>query len=104
MKFGIISAVSAILLLGWAGLAAADPAPVAAPAPASVTTAAATPKAADPGDVVVCRRVEVTGSHMGSERVCKTKKAWALDDADQGDENARERNLIDNRGGANFSH
>ena len=58
-----------------AGLLAS--APVAAQAPAATAPAASNPKAADPNNQMVCEKQEVTGSRIGTRRVCMTRAQWA---------------------------
>ena len=58
-----------------AGLSAS--APVAAQTPAATAPAATNPKAADNSNEVVCERQEITGSRLGTRRICKTRAEWA---------------------------
>ena len=58
-----------------AGLLAS--APVAAQTPAATAPAATNPKAADNSNEVVCERQEITGSRLGTRRICKTRAQWA---------------------------
>jgi invasion protein IalB len=58
-----------------AGLLASTPA-------AAETAAAAAPtatgqKAADPNNEVVCEKQEITGSRLGTRRICLTRAKWA---------------------------
>ena len=57
-----------------AGLLAS--APVAAQTPAATVPAASNPKA-DTNNQVVCEKQEVTGSRIGTRRVCMTRAQWA---------------------------
>ena len=47
-----------------------------APAPGSSTTASSATPANDPHKLI-CRRLEQTGSRLGSTKVCMTKVEWA---------------------------
>lgn len=82
--------------LAWGAAMAAEPGAAPATASSGAETASATDaKKPDPAaDPVICRRIEVTGSHLGAERVCKTKKDWAIYDSDQDDDNSREIEYI----------
>ena len=69
------------LLAAAALVASIAAAPVALsaeqPAPTEIKTAAAEEKK-------ICRKTEVTGSRLGSKKVCKTKAEWQrVDDAAQ---------------------
>ncbi|HEY2658978.1 MAG TPA: hypothetical protein VGI79_04600 [Caulobacteraceae bacterium] len=108
MNVQIVAGFGLVLLCSAPTLA--DPIRPAASATTSGAPAASAPqvgangasnKPPDPAKELICKRVEVTGSHMGKERVCKTRKAWVLDAEDNDEENARDRGLIDNRGANN---
>jgi hypothetical protein len=67
------AAASVAVLAAWG--AAAEPQPPAqgqAPSP----PAASRPAKPDPGQVVVCRDEQVTGSIVSRKRVCKTRREW----------------------------
>jgi hypothetical protein len=55
-----------------AAAAATEPSSVT---PLSADTVAPTP-VPDKDAEVLCRRIEVTGSHLSKERVCMTRKQW----------------------------
>jgi invasion protein IalB len=69
------------IIQAWAVAAAA--AGLLASAPAAAQTAAATApastnqKAVDKSSEVVCERQSITGSRLGSRRVCMTRAKWA---------------------------
>ena len=44
--------------------------------PAAAATSVAPAAAADPGDRVVCRMQEETGSRVRARKVCKTARVW----------------------------
>lgn len=95
----IRSLLFAVAGLALAGLtqAHADP---ATPPPAASDAAPAADGAAKPVDHsqdVICKRVEVTGSHMAKERVCKTRKLWAAEAQDDEDNKINEDRLLENR-------
>jgi hypothetical protein len=47
-----------------------------AQAPASQPAATQSTASLDPNEVV-CRKQEITGSRLGSKRICKTRREWA---------------------------
>jgi hypothetical protein len=59
--------------------AAKNATPAAAPGgtPAAAAVASTAAQAAD-ADQTICRRVDVLGSRVRKEKVCKTKKEWEL--------------------------
>ncbi len=77
-------------MLAATSLAAADVA-FAQGAPGGVVTAApsATPAADSDETTIRCRRLEVTGSLVRKERVCKTVAEWRRL-SDRGNDNARD--------------
>lgn len=89
LKSAAVGVVGVLLTAGVCGSAMAQTAPNAAPAPAAtssqpaaVQTAAAKP---DPGDKVICKEEEETGSRLGAHRVCHTKRDWERISRDAGD-------------------
>jgi predicted secreted protein len=62
-------------------LAASAAALLASTPAAAETAAAAAPatgqKAADPNNEVVCEKQEITGSRLGTRRICLTRAKWA---------------------------
>ena len=52
-------------------------APAAAETAAAAAPAATGQKAADPNNEVVCEKQEITGSRIGSRRICMTRAKWA---------------------------
>ncbi len=58
-----------------AGLLAS--APAAAQTAAAAAPAATVQKPADPNSEVVCEKQEITGSRLGSRRICMTRAKWA---------------------------
>ena len=52
-------------------------APSAAQTPPAAARAATSQKATDSGNEVVCERQPVTGSRLGSRKVCMTRAQWA---------------------------
>lgn len=69
------------IILALAQVAAGEPAsvpPNAATGEVSEPVAAAE-QPVDPGDVVVCRTVQTTGSRVSSRRVCSTRNADELE-------------------------
>lgn len=58
-----------------AGLLAS--APAAAQTAAATAPAATSQKPADPNNEVVCEKQEITGSRLGSRRICMTRAKWA---------------------------
>lgn len=52
-------------------------APAAAQLAAASTPAATTQKATDKSSEVVCEKQTITGSRLGSRRVCMTRAKWA---------------------------
>ena len=52
---------------------------------------------------MICRRVEVTGSHA-KEKVCHTRKEWAQEDQDDQDDASRVHDRADENGARNFPH
>ena len=73
------------------GLALAAPVAASAaneptPTVSATADAAKPPAPVDRGDEVLCRRIEVTGSHMGRDRVCKTRRDWEKDEQADSDE------------------
>ena len=81
----LVGAIAVLLPLSVPAVAQQAAAP-AAPAPV-VTTAA--PPHDDPGQRIVCRRMEVTGSLARRDRVCKTAAEWQRL-GDRGNELARD--------------
>ena len=70
--------VGSMIALMAAAMVAASDAP-ATPPPADADSAApAKPvkKPKDPLDKIVCRDIQVTGSHLGGEEVCKPQRYW----------------------------
>ncbi len=71
-------------LIGMMAAAAAvagaePPAPAASPPspPAASAPAPATPAVVDSMDKIQCRRLEETGTRLGSRRICMTLHDWA---------------------------
>ena len=52
-------------------------APSAAQTQAATSPAATTQKTTDGGNEVVCERQPITGSRLGSRKVCMTRAQWA---------------------------
>lgn len=79
----------ALVLVAWAGAAAAQQPPAPPATPPAATPPAATP---DPMDKMVCRRLVETGSLVRAKRECHTKRQWAyLDEQNQ----TAARSLVD---------
>lgn len=52
-------------------------APSVAQAPAASASAATSQKATDKGNEMVCERQPITGSRLGTRKVCMTRAQWA---------------------------
>ncbi len=61
----------------WGLAAAAAGLLVSAPAAAETAAAASSQKPADKSSEVVCERQEITGSRLGTRRICLTRAQWA---------------------------
>ena len=92
----ILFAVAGLALAGLAP-AHADPATTAPSASGAAPSAEDPAKPVDHSQDVICKRVEVTGSHMAKERVCKTRKLWAAEAQDDEDNKLNEDRLLENR-------
>ena len=66
---------TAMAIAAVVGLAA-DGAAVTGPAPAPVKPVAAAKPVVDPMDQTICRTMQETGSLIGGDRVCHTRREW----------------------------
>ena len=58
------------------GPGAQSPQTVTPPAAAAPGAQVATAKGPDDPNQIICKTVEVTGSHLGSKRTCRTRAVW----------------------------
>ena len=58
------------------GTNAQAPQTVAPPATSAAGTQVAAAKGPDDPNQIICKTVEVTGSHLGSKRTCRTRAVW----------------------------
>ena len=89
MKISIVATLvaGALSVAAHAEPAAPEPQPAAVQKPAATGTGAAA--AEDPGNKQRCRSTQVTGSRLGSKRVCMTVREWAEHDRVQTRQNAQ---------------
>jgi len=81
MKALLLAATTVLTVALFApAFAATDGASAQAPqtvtAPPATGTQVAAAKGPDDPNQIICKTVEVTGSHLGSKRTCRTRAVW----------------------------
>lgn len=81
------SAIAALLLAGGVcGAALAQPSPQpSAPPPAQSGAPAKSGQPSDPGDKMICKYYDETGTRLGRHKECRTKREWDQMARDGGD-------------------
>ena len=94
-------AVAGLSLVGMTPVRA-DPAATTQASDAAPAASDAAAKPVDHSQDIICKRVEVTGSHLSKDRVCKTRKVWAQEEQENDDTNDNNNRMLESRGSTNI--